>query len=343
MSRSYTLFSPEMHCAACELIVTRTLEAEQHVRVVKANAADSTVRIEGDFDERPDEIAGRFSELLRPKGYTLTVRADSRRPRPKATEYFVALLFSSLVIAGFIWLQKAGLVRLFSPDQMNLMAAFLVGIIASLSSCMALVGGLLLSVSTNSGMMNPGARLSSNVMFHASRLISFFILGGVIGAIGRAFTLTPVMSVVLNGAVALVMLTLGLNLLDLIPALKKLQPRMPSLISRRILKAEKVRNRLAPALLGLITFFLPCGFTQSMQLFSLTAGSFLNGALTMFAFAAGTFPVLALISLASVNLSTSRRSGLFFKTAGIIVIAFALLNLMNSFAVLGLIRPIVNI
>lgn len=64
---------------------------------------------------------------------------------------------------------------------------------------------------------------------------------------------------------------------------------------------------------------------------------------TMFAFALGTFPVLALISLASVNLSTSRRSGLFFKTAGIIVIAFALLNLMNSFAVIGLIRPIVNI
>jgi sulfite exporter TauE/SafE len=186
------------------------------------------------------------------------------------------------------------------------------------------------------GMMNPGARLSGNVMFHASRLASFFILDGVIGVIGRAFTLTPVISIVLNGAVALVMLILGLNLLDLFPALKKLQPRMPSLVSSRVLNAEKVRTRLAPALLGLITFFLPCGFTQSMQLFSLTAGSFLNGALTMFAFALGTFPVLALISLASVNLSASPRSGLFFKTAGLRVIAFALVNLMNSFAVLDL-------
>jgi sulfite exporter TauE/SafE/copper chaperone CopZ len=343
MSRTYTFYSPEMHCGACELVVTRTLQAEQHVHVVKANAALSTVHIEGDFDEGPDEIARRLSELLHPQGYTLTVRAASRKLRPRGTEFLVALLFSSLIIAGFIWLQKAGLVKLFNPDEMNLTAAFLIGVIASLSSCMALVGGLLLSVAANSSRTNPGARLSGNAMFHASRLISFFVLGGVIGAIGKAFTLTPVISVVLNGAVALFMLILGLNLLDLFPVLKKLQPRMPSFLARRVLRAEKVRNALAPALLGLITFFLPCGFTQSMQLFSLTAGSFMNGALTMLAFAAGTFPVLALISLASVNLSASRRSGIFFKTAGLIVIAFALVNLMSSFVVLGLIRPMVNI
>ncbi len=339
----YVFRSPEMHCAACELIVERTLLTERFVRTVKADAGRSTVSVEGDFSEGPDTIARRFSALLEPKGYSLSLLAMPDLRRPAAREFLVALLFASVVIAAFIGLQKAGLVNLFSPNEMNLPASFLIGVIASLSTCMALVGGLLLSVAANQSKMAPGSRVFGNLMFHASRLTSFFFLGGVIGAIGRAFTLTPLLTVALNAAVALIMLVLGLNLLELSPVLKRLQPRMPSFLSRRLLKAEKLKHGLTPALLGLITFFLPCGFTQSMQLFSLTSGSFLNGALTMLAFAAGTFPVLALISLASVNFSASHRAGVFFKTAGMIVIAFAVLNLMNSLATLGLVRPLTNL
>ena len=343
MSTTYAFVSPEMHCSACELIVERTLGKERFVRTVKADAARSTVLIEGDFDEGPDEIATRFSALLQPKGYTLAVGPAPKSPSPAAREFLVALLFASAIIAAFIGLQKVGLVNLFSPNEMNLSAAFLIGVIASLSTCMALVGGLLLSVAASTSKTDPGSLFFGNTMFHASRLGSFFILGGVIGVIGQAFTLTPVLTVALNAAVALVMLVLGLNLLDLFPALKRFQPRMPSFLSRRLLKAEKLRHGLTPALLGLITFFLPCGFTQSMQLFSLTSGNFLNGALTMFAFAAGTLPVLVLISFASVSFASSRRAGIFFKTTGLIVIAFALMNMMNSLAALGLFRPLVGI
>jgi sulfite exporter TauE/SafE/copper chaperone CopZ len=343
MSRTYAFVSPEMHCGACELIVERTLGEERSVRTVKADAALSTVLVEGDFDEGPDEIAARFSALLLPKGYTIAVGPAPKNPIPAAREFLVALLFAAAIIAAFVALQKVGLVNLFSPNQMNLPASFLIGVIASLSTCMALVGGLLLSVSASTSQTDKGSRFFGSAMFHVSRLGSFFMLGGVIGAIGRAFTLTPVLTVALDAAVALVMLVLGLNLLDLFPALKRFQPHMPAFLSRRLLKAEKLRHGLTPALLGLITFFLPCGFTQSMQLFSLTSGSFLNGALTMLAFAAGTFPVLALISFASVSLAASQRAGIFFKTAGLIVIAFALMNMMNSLAVLGLVRPLVGI
>lgn len=343
MSKIYVFHSPEMHCAACELIVERTLSAQRFVRAVKADAGRSSVRVEGDFTEAPDTLAKRFSALLEPRGYSLSLTAVPGQRRPAAKDFVVALCFASLIIAAFVVLQKAGLVNLFSPNEMNLPASFLIGVIASLSTCMALVGGLLLSVAANQGKVAPGSRVFGSLMFHASRLASFFVLGGVIGAIGRAFTLTPLLAVGLNVAVAIVMLVLGLNLLELSPALKRLQPRMPAFLSRRLLKVEKLNRGLAPALLGVITFFLPCGFTQSMQLFSLTSGSFLNGALTMLSFAAGTFPVLALISLVSVNLSASRRAGVFFKTAGMIVIAFALLNLMSSLAVLGFVRPLTSL
>lgn len=108
-------------------------------------------------------------------------------------------------------------------------------------------------------------------------------------------------------------------------------------------KLTAFNHTLTPILVGIATFFLPCGFTQSMQLYTLTTGSFLDGGLTMLAFALGTLPVLALVSFSSFSIKNSSKSGIFFKTAGLVVIMFALFNLINSLVVIGLIPPIFTI
>ena len=138
------------------------------------------------------------------------------------------------------------------------------------------------------------------------------------------------------------MFVLGINLLDVFPWAKKLQPSMPKFISSRAHGVSKLSHTLTPLLVGIATFFLPCGFTQSMQLYSLTTGSFLGGGLTMLAFALGTFPVLALISFSSFSIANSKKQGVFFKTAGLIVIMFAVFNLINSLVAIGFISPIFN-
>ena len=79
-----------------------------------------------------------------------------------------------------------------------------------------------------------------------------------------------------------------------------------------------------------------------MQIYSLTTGSFLSGALTMFVFALGTLPVLALISFSSFRIEQSTKKELFFKTAGLVVILFALFNLINSLVIIGLLPPLFN-
>jgi sulfite exporter TauE/SafE len=138
------------------------------------------------------------------------------------------------------------------------------------------------------------------------------------------------------------MLILGINLLDVFPWAKKLQPSMPKFLSKHAMGVSKFNHTLTPLLVGVVTFFLPCGFTQSMQIFTLSTGSFITGALTMLAFALGTLPVLALISFSSFSIQKSSKSGIFFKSAGLIVIAFALFNLINSLVVIGLISPVFN-
>ena len=179
-------------------------------------------------------------------------------------------------------------------------------------------------------------------MFHIGRIVSFFILGGVIGAIGSAFTLSTTATFVLGLLIAIVMLILGINLLDTFHWAKKLQPSMPKFIAKYAHGLSKFNHSLTPLIVGIATFFLPCGFTQSMQLYTLTTGSFLNGGLTMLAFALGTFPVLALISFSSYSIKNNSKSGIFFKTAGLVVILFALFNLINSLVVIGLLPPVFN-
>ena len=115
---------------------------------------------------------------------------------------------------------------------------------------------------------------------------------------------------------------------------------MPNFIGKRVHGLKNVNHTLTPLLVGVATFFLPCGFTQSMQIYTLTTGSFLIGALIMFTFALGTFPVLAILSFSSLGIHKKAQSGVFFKTAGLIVIFFGIFNLINSLVAIGLIPPL---
>jgi sulfite exporter TauE/SafE len=205
---------------------------------------------------------------------------------------------------------------------------------------MAVVGSLVLSVSAN--YAKEGDKVRPQVLFHVSRLVAFFILGGAIGVLGSAFQLGTAGTFLMSFIVALVMLVLGVNLLDVFPWAKKLQPTLPKFLSNHLLEVKKLNHTLTPVLLGIITFFLPCGFTQSMQLYALSTGSFFTGAMTMFVFALGTLPVLVLLSFGSLGIKDKVQSGVFFKTAGLVVIFFALLNLINSLVVIGFIPPVFN-
>jgi sulfite exporter TauE/SafE len=67
-----------------------------------------------------------------------------------------------------------------------------------------------------------------------------------------------------------------------------------------------------------------------------------KGALTMFVYAIGTLPVLALLSFSSLGIHKKAQSGVFFKTAGLIVIFFSIFNLINTLAGAGIISPVFN-
>ena len=177
-------------------------------------------------------------------------------------------------------------------------------------------------------------------MFHAGRLIGFFILGGVIAAFGKSLPWSAANGFMLTTLVSLVMLVLGLNLLDVF-TFSRFQLRLPKSFARGVFHArEKISSRFLPFVLGALTFFLPCGFTQAMQIYALSTGSFLTGALTMLFFALGTLPVFALLSFTGFTFHNKRWTGVFFKIAGLVVIALSAFNIWSALAAQGLVPPI---
>lgn len=339
MQKTYVFHVNGMHCNSCVILTESELKEVPGVTSVKANLGKLRVEVTGAFgDKLADVVAAELSAVLKPHGYALSV--EKQQPTISWSDFKLALPISLGFIALFVLLQKLGIVNLIGGGEVHYGTAFVIGLVASVSTCMAVVGGLVLSVSAN--FAKEGDAKKPQMLFHVGRLISFFILGGLIGLLGASFQLGSIGTFILSLLVGLVMLVLGINLLDVFPWFKKLQPTMPKFISRHVLGLKKMNHSVTPVLLGVATFFLPCGFTQSMQIYALSTGGFINGAFIMFAFALGTLPALALLSFASLGIKDKAKSGIFFKSAGLVVIFFALFNILNSLVVIGALPPLFN-
>ncbi|MHB0978081.1 MAG: urease accessory protein UreH domain-containing protein [Minisyncoccota bacterium] len=336
-SKVYTFHVHGMHCKACVFMTESELGDLPNITHVKSNLNTHTVEVVGDFgDKTSEQIAVELTVPLKPHGYTLSVERQAHSA--SWSDFKIAMPVALVFVGLFVLLQKLGIVNLITSGSVGYGTAFVVGLVASVSTCMAVVGGLVLSMSAN--FAKEGEKVRPQILFHVGRLVSFFILGGVIGAIGASFQLGITGAFVLGLIVSIILLILGINLLDIFPWMKKLQPTLPSFIGRRVHGFKNINHTLTPLLVGVATFFLPCGFTQSMQIYALTTGSFWTGAMMMFVFALGTLPVLALLSFSSLGIHKKAQSGVFFKTAGLVVIFFGVFNLINALVAYGIIPPI---
>jgi sulfite exporter TauE/SafE len=206
------------------------------------------------------------------------------------------------------------------------------------SSCIAVTGGLLVAVAAKyteaNAALTPVQRMRPHVYFNAGRILSYTLLGGAIGALGSALTLSPEINGVLTLVASAVMILLGLQMLRLLPTLTRFLPTMPKSFSHFIHDlAERDANGGA-FLLGAATFFLPCGFTQALQVYVLSKGSFAIGALTMLAFSLGTLPALLSLSAMSSFASGSLQRH-FLRFAGASVIVLGIANIQYGLVLTG--------
>lgn len=333
----HTFYISGTHCASCKILIEDVLGEHELVESVSVSLREEIVEIETSVNISPDELAGVLSAQIKPHGYLLSVgKIIPQKKEDNTTWQALPIGIGFLVL--FFLLQKSGVLNLGLGTTATPLAAFLIGLVASVSSCLAIVGGLVLSLSAKVAQDENSAARTPFILFHLSRLFGFAFLGGTLGLVGGAIGINFTFSALLGIVASLVMILLGLNLVGVF---HKTSFTLPSGLFSFFRKVEHAV--FAPVLLGVGTFFLPCGFTQSMQVAALSSGSFVSGTLIMFAFSVGTLPMLALLSFGSISFTSSRYAPIFFKAAGVVVLGLGIFALLAGLAGLGIIKPLFNI
>lgn len=329
-----------MTCAACERRVSRALDKVPGVVGVAVSVRRGRVSLR----TRGAVPLERLHEAVRRAGYDIG-REDrpwlSREPRVWRDVAIACAVLALLAVT----LRATGATSLANQagalaGSGGLAVIVLVGVAAGFSTCMALVGGVVLAVSARYAEqhrhLSARQRLRPQLAFNAGRVLGFAVLGAVLGAFGSFVALDGRVLAVLLITVSVVMGLVGLRLSQVSPRLSaRAALTLPARLSRLVrTDAPRRYSDRRTALLGAATFLLPCGFTQAVQVYAMSTGSPWRAAAITGLFAVGTMPGL----LGVGGLTAVVRGGAataFFRFAGVAVVALAVVNLTGAVRLLN--------
>lgn len=251
----------------------------------------------------------------------------------------------ALVIGGVVLLALGATVvgrgaPLPAADGASLPLVFLTGLLTGGLTCLAVQGGLLATTvaqrghAREDGTTAPGGQAAPIAIFLGAKLVAYTILGALLGLFGAAVGLTPVARGWLQIAAGLFMLGVAGQLLELHPFFRRFSLQPPKWLQRRIRREAKRDSLFAPATLGALTVFIPCGTTQAMMVAAVGTGSPARGALVMFAFVLGTTPLFFTLGYLTSRLGGALQ-GAFRRVAAIAVLVLASFSLWAGLALVG--------
>ncbi|HBP00989.1 MAG: Heavy metal transport/detoxification protein [Candidatus Moranbacteria bacterium GW2011_GWE1_49_15] len=329
-----------MHCRSCEILIEESISKISHVKKIDVDCKRHSAEV---FYDSKKPNMGEIERAVREAGYEIG-EENAKTFLTTSKEEYKDLGIAALFLLGvYLLLRNLGITELNivpSSNSYSLPVVLLVGITAGLSTCMALVGGLILGISARHSELHPEAtpmqKFRPHLFFNAGRIAGYALLGGLLGVAGSVLQLSGTFLGFLTIVVGLIMLALGLKLTGIFPWLENFNLTLPKSVGRffGIKQHEREYSHKGSFMAGALTFFLPCGFTQAMQLFAVSTGSFAQGFLIMGVFALGTAP--GLLGIGGV---TSAVKGIFakrfFKFAGIVVVLMSLFNISNGYNLTG--------
>lgn len=207
-----------------------------------------------------------------------------------------------IIVSLYYFLEQTGLLNLLNFEKvadstMGFGMLFVIGLMTSVH-CIAMCGGINVSQCLSENKKFSGLY---PVMYNLGRVVSYTVIGFVLGFAGMLFGtgenlgVSSIIQGLIKSFAGIYMVIMGVNMLGFVPQIKRLTFHLPNFIGKFRVKNSK------PFVVGLLNGFMPCGPLQSIQLVALATGNPFTGGLSMFAFSLGTVPLmLGLGSLVSV-------------------------------------------
>ena len=306
-----------MTCVNCENRIERKLQSTKGIIKVKVRYSSGTAEIT--YDENITSIE-KIIAVIERLGY----KAAEETEKTKRADASKALGVFVVLFALYMILRRFGALDVFNAfpearEGMGYGMLFVIGLLTSLH-CVAMCGGINLSqtVSRNAQMSKSGtAVLLPSVLYNSGRVISYTVIGGIVGAVGSVVSFSGTMKGVVQLAAGVFMIIVGLNMLNLFPGLRRLTPRMPKVFAKKL---NQQKNSKSPLFVGLLNGLMPCGPLQAMQLYALSTGSPVKGALSMLLFSLGTVPLMFGLGALSTFLSRKFTAKMMTVSAVLVVV-----------------------
>jgi len=175
--------------------------------------------------------------------------------------------------------------------------------------CMGMCGPLALSLPGTDQL--PGRFLLDRLLYNLGRVVTYTLLGGLVGTLGHAAALAGAQQA-LSIAIGSIMI-----LAAAVPWVSRQVRRLEQAPAAFLSRVTKPMGRLyrsgglgAMVLIGLLNGLLPCGFVYAALATALTAGSVAESMTFMAAFGLGTFPAMLAVSLLGQLAGTAWRTRL---------------------------------
>src|SRR3989338_4540526 len=323
-----TLYIKGMHCPSCEILITDKFKEMSNVTTVSSNfqKQEAEVYFTGHLDQ---EI---LNKKIQPYGYEIRDRENKNEDNESLGKkiFETSLIIIGLVLIYLIAKEINIIPNINITDNLNLLTVLFLGLVASISTCMATSGALFLSTigkKTNN--------LKQAIYFSLGRIISYAIFGFIAGLVGSVIITNFKFGTGLTLLAAVFMILLGLDMLKIVSFAAIIPFGATSNIFRKLEHVLIKDPHKSAFFLGVITYFLPCGFTQATQVYALGLASPWQSAMTMAVFAIGTAPAILFIgSLRGLLKSTFYKYFMKIVAVGVLILGFYYIN--NFLSIYGI-------
>ena len=332
--RQITLYIGGMTCNSCERRIENAVKKVGGVK--KVNADYSKSKVLAVYDSNIAE-SKKIIDAITKAGYDVVPKprkiGRSKRKQEKDQDigFGKLLCFGVIIYLGYRALQNFGVDFLPQINQNSGYGIlFVIGLLTSVH-CIGMCGGINISQTLTKSSREEPNKLKPSFMYNAGRLISYTLLGGIIGAIGSVLSFSGSAKGLVAIIAGCLMIIMALNMLNVFPALRKLNPRIPKVCAGLVGKSA---NR-GPFIVGLLNGLMPCGPLQAMQLYALGTGSFIAGAASMFFFGLGTVPLMFGLGAISSFLS-GQFTRKMMKAGAVLVMVLGIIMLGRGLSLSGI-------
>jgi len=342
MEKIFKIKADGMTCNSCEKIIRKQALGIDGVKKCEIDYATQEGIITFDSEKTNiDDILDKIEE----KGYECSILDDSvkvvdspKMPNQKNSSGVLnkktALVFAvfGILIAGFFFLELTGAIPYPQiTSNMSYTLLFILGLFTGFH-CIAMCGGFVVSYTAKNAQAGASSNIS-HLQYGLGKTISYTLIGAVFGLFGSIVAFTPLMRGVAGILAGLFLLLFGLKMLNIIPALRKIQFKTPKFIDKFVHKESE--KDLSPLKIGLLNgLMIACGPLLAVYIMAAGTGSMIEGAKILFVFALGTLPVMLGFGYFTSFIS-SKMTQKILKFSGVFVIILGILMLNNGLALTG--------